>query len=210
MLIDILKSGPLYELWKILNKPRYERQIIEDWAKNGKPIPPPHEVKFYAIKEFQKRSGHKILIETGTFKGRMIDSCKSIFNKVISIELSKELFQNACEKYKNDAQVKLFQGDSAIELPKVLKEINQACVFWLDGHFSAGITALGDKHTPINEEINSIFNHPIKNHIILIDDARLFNGENDYPKMEDFRKSINTLFPAYQFEVIDDIIRIYK
>ncbi|MGQ0828889.1 MAG: hypothetical protein ACT4ON_10915 [Bacteroidota bacterium] len=210
MIIEKLKKTPLYDVWKFFNKERYDNLLISKWIADGKPLPPPHLVKFFAIKEFQKKSGHKTLIETGTFTGNMIESCKSVFKTVISIELSHDLYNKACERFKEDKNVKLYQGDSAIKLPEILKAVTEPCIFWLDGHFSSGITAMGEKYTPINEEMNSIFTHPIKNHIILIDDARLFIGEDDYPKMENFKKYVNETVPTFHFEVKDDIIRIYQ
>jgi hypothetical protein len=52
-------------------------------------------------------------------------------------------------------------------------------LFWLDGHFCGGVSAHGDKGTPILEELNLILSHRVKEHVILIDDARLFNGTFD-------------------------------
>ncbi len=79
-------------------------------------------------------------------------------------------------------------------------------LFWLDAHYSGGDTAHAkDCETPIKEELKTILNDNPK-HIILIDDARLFVGENDYPKLltiEGFVKGFGK-----KMEVKDDIIRI--
>ena len=72
-------------------------------------------------------------------------------------------------------------GDSGEILPELLNNINEPILFWLDGHYSAGNTSKGSLNTPIIKELVTIFQHPIKQHIILIDDARLFNGADDYP-----------------------------
>ena len=86
----------------------------------------------------------------------------------------------------------------------------EPCLFWLDGHYSAGITAKGEKETPIWEELEHICDHPIKNHVILIDDASLFVGKNDYPNLDSLQKFVESRFPDNIFEVRDDMIRIYK
>jgi hypothetical protein len=44
-------------------------------------------------------------------------------------------------------------------LPLIIKDLNEPAIFWLDGHYSSGITAKGDKICPIFEELDSIFNN---------------------------------------------------
>ena len=56
--------------------------------------------------------------------------------------------------------VELLHGDSGTELGNVMNKINQPALFWLDGHYSAGVTAKGDKDTPIYEELVCILNAP--------------------------------------------------
>ena len=45
------------------------------------------------------------------------------------------------------------QGTSEVQLPKILDRLDGAVSFWLDGHFSAGVTFQGDQDTPIREEL---------------------------------------------------------
>jgi hypothetical protein len=83
-------------------------------------------------------------------------------------------------------------------------------LFWLDGHYSGGITAKGPLDTPIVKELDSILNHSVTGHVILIDDARCFVGENDYPTIDELREILHTERPRWVFEVKDDIIRIHE
>lgn len=101
-----------------------------------------------------------------------------------------------------------FCGDSGIILSKVMAQINEPAIFWLDGHYSAGITAKGRKECPILEELETIFASQKLNHTILIDDARLFNGINDYPNIEELKKFIKSKISNFSFEIEDDVIRI--
>lgn len=80
--------------------------------------------------------------------------------------------------------------------------------FWLDGHYSGFETAKGDLETPVSSELESILRSKI-NHIILIDDARLFTGKNDYPSVEELKNYVLSKKNYYSFEVENDIIRIY-
>jgi hypothetical protein len=54
--------------------------------------------------------------------------------------------------------------------------------FWLDGHYSDGITFKGDKDTPIVDELNHIsMNLDRYNEVcVLIDDVRCFDPECPY------------------------------
>ena len=54
------------------------------------------------------------------------------------------------------------------------------------------------------------FRHPVKNHVILIDDARLFNGTNGYPTLGEVKEAAETTRPDFSFYVEQDIIRIHK
>lgn len=183
------------------------KRELAEWEKQGCPVPPPHIVKQKTIKEYQAKYNCGVLVETGTFMGEMVDAQKSTFKKVFSIELATDLFNKAVERFKKDENVKIVQGDSGKVLPKVLSEINEPAIFWLDGHYSAGPTAKGDKDCPIFEELDSIFNAKKLNHVILIDDARHFVGEGDYPSVEKLTEYVKNKNDKYKVEVKHDIIR---
>jgi hypothetical protein len=82
-------------------------------------------------------------------------------------------------------------------------------LFWLDGHYSAGITAQGNSDTPVMIEVEAILEHKITGHVILIDDARCFNGTQDYPTLDELRELFVRARPGYEFSVLNDVIRIH-
>ena len=167
---------------------------------------PTHTSKQNIIRDAQKQSGIKVLVETGTYLGDMIEAQKIFFDKIYSIELGELLYNNAVERFKNDKTIKIFKGDSGEVLPQVLSQIYEPCIFWLDGHYSEGITAKGKKDSPIFEELTAIFKSKQFPHILLIDDARLFDGTNDYPTITDLKKFIEWHTKDSQFVVENDII----
>lgn len=87
----------------------------------------------------------------------------------------------------------------------IVKEITSKAIFWLDGHYSGGITARGDKDCPIWEELKAIFSTNTE-HIILIDDARLFIGERDYPSLSGVKTFILEQYPNSKIEIKNDSI----
>ena len=100
----------------------------------------------------------------------------------------------------------ILEGDSAGALPFILSKLKAPAVFWLDAHASGGETARGAIETPIESELAAILNHPIKTHVILIDDAREFGMGKDYPTLKRVQKQVAGTYQ--NFEVKDDIIRI--
>lgn len=203
---DILKQTILYDIVKRIR----EKKGLQDWERRGKIPPTPHLIKQEAVKEYARRFSIRTLVETGTYLGDMIDATKGEFNRIFSIELDKNLYERAKKKFSKFRHISIIQGDSGEVLPKILDDITQPCLFWLDGHYSGGITAKGDSVTPIMLELKYIFGHPSDRHIILIDDARLFIGKDGYPTLEEVRKFVAEIRPGWSFEVKDDIIRIHK
>lgn len=201
-LLKPLLPQPLLAAWR---NNRLQK-IKSEWEQQGSPAPAPHSVKQLTIREYQQRYRHTILVETGTYMGEMVEAQKRRFKKVYSIELGKELFQKAQERFKTDQNVFIRQGDSGHVLPEILKEIHEPAIFWLDGHYSAGITAKGEKDCPIFEELEAILAQRTFNHVILIDDARHFTGEGDYPTVDSLTDFIHRRNPSYRIEVKHDII----
>ena len=176
------------------------------WVKAGKPVPTPHCVKEKAVKKYAQRYNLQTFIETGTYLGDMVNAVKNSFNNTYSIELQQALHAKAAKRFSRHNHIQIIHGDSSIELNKLLKNIDEPCLFWLDGHYSSGETAKGKKETPILEELIHIFNHKNKEHVILIDDAREFVGKNDYPTLGELKAFVMDKRPDYSFEVTDDII----
>lgn len=182
-------------------------KAIKEWEKAGKPLPPPHIVKQRCVAEYARKYKTPVLVETGTFLGDMVQAQLKNFREIYSLELGGELAYKAQQKFEKYPHVHIIQGDSATLLPELLLKINGPALFWLDGHYSGGITAKGDKETPVIEELKAILTHSIKTHIILIDDARCFDGTHDYPTMDEIFNLVRSLNPNYICTVNDDIIR---
>lgn len=180
------------------------------WIQRGKPLPAIHPVKQDVVKLYKKRTGYNVLIETGTYTGEMIYVQRNNFDQIHSVELSDHYYKLAIERFKEKSHINIWHGNSSDILPVILDKLNSSAIFWLDGHYSGGLTAGKEKNqmqTPILAELDAIFAHKEK-HLILIDDARNFVGEDDYPTIEELKKYLNDKKRRYTFEVSVDIIRI--
>lgn len=193
----------------------FAKKIINRWKK-AKPrqVIPPHAWKQKVIFSYGEVFNLNILIETGTFLGDMLIACKDYFRELISIEISDYCYTLSsirCKKFKN---IKLFRGDSALILPNILKELKEPVLFWLDGHYSGGITSKSELKSPIMimNELKAIFESKIKGlrNVILIDDAIGFDGNDGYPTIEELTRFINSYELGYILESRDNIIRITK
>ncbi len=181
--------------------------VLKKWEKQGRPLPPPHRFKQMVIEEYQMNSGAQILVETGTFRGDMVYAMKDKFRQIFSIELGRDLWKSACKRFKNQKHITILQGDSGKVLVDLVPELKEKALFWLDGHYSAGITSKGEKDCPIFEEMSSILSSEL-NHVLLIDDARCFNGIGDYPTVEKLSQFVLSKRASSKIDVENDIIRI--
>jgi hypothetical protein len=124
----------------------------------------------------------EVFIETGTYLGDGVrKALEAGFLKIYSIEIDPERYKSCQKMFSNNKNVTIILGDSGKILPELLKNINKKITFWIDAHYCADGAFIGDKWCPMKEEFNAIKNHPIKNHIILIDDWRCMeNTHIDY------------------------------
>ncbi len=179
---------------------------LKRWKREGKPLPPPHIIKQLVISEYQRREKIDCLVETGTYLGDMVYAQRKRFSKIHSIELSNDLYKNAMKRFNAFPHIKIHYGDSGKILNEIVPCLNEKAIFWLDGHYSGGITAKGESECPVFEELEAIFKKDL-GHIILIDDARLFNGTGDYPTIDHVQSFFQRKNKNYQISIKDDIIR---
>jgi hypothetical protein len=179
-------------------------------------IIPPYDEKRKILLSYKEKFGLKIFIETGTFLGDTIQAFRNDFGSLISFELSEDLADKAIQRFKDDGRIKIVHGDSGKLLSSEIRDFDQPCLFWLDGHYSSEFfigeefikTAKGDKDTPILQELEAILSHKVKNHVILIDDARCFKGKDDYPSFEKLVSFVKERNPKLNIVKKRDIIRI--
>src|SRR5204863_7391833 len=181
---------------------------LAEWERRGRPVPPPHVVKQRVLRGYAERYHLKIFVETGTDRGDMVEAMKPLFHRIYSIELSDTLFAAARRRFRRDSHIELLHGDSSQELGRIMERVDQPVLFWLDGHYSAGDTARGEKDTPICDELAEIFRAPDLGHVIIIDDARCFGSDPAYPTLPALREYVWSRRPHAGLVVEDDSIRI--
>ena len=205
---DRLRRYPaLYQAVRSLFLPVGRRLEVSRWRQAGRPVPPPHAFKQATIARYGRTFSLTALVETGTYLGDTVEAQRKRFRKVVSIELSPDLHRAALVRFAHRKNVTLLEGDSADLMESVLAQLDGPALFWLDGHYSAGVTAQGSLDTPVQRELEIILGSPEK-HVILVDDARCF-GSGDYPTLDAVRALVARLRPGWACVVQDDIIRIH-
>lgn len=184
---------------------------MRQWEKNGSPLPMPNLGKQQVVIDYIQRFSPAVFIETGTYKGKMVYAVQPYIKAIYSIELDKTHYMKAQRRFAGYPYIHILQGQSGEVLPEVLKNIDKPCLFWLDAHYSGGSTAKGQENTPVIQELECILNHKNANeHIILIDDARLFIDEDDYPALKTLERLVLENRHGWTFQIKDDIIRAHR
>lgn len=178
------------------------------WVVNGRRVPPPPCVKHMILRKHAREFNLDTFVETGTYLGDTVYAMRRVCKKISSIELSKELAKKARLRFSRYANIQILEGDSTVILPQILKSIDTPCLFWLDAHFSEGVTVVGSSPTPILEEVKAIIEHPVKGHVILVDDARSFVGKSGYPTLEQLNSFVTGSRPDILMGVRNDIIHL--
>ena len=200
---NFLKRTPFYSLlcW------HRGRQQIRSWEESGRPLPPPDALKQRNIRRVAKAHGLRVLVETGTNLGLMVEAMRRHVAQIYTIELNKDFYDAAKKKFSAFGNIELIQGDSGVVLKSLVGKLDQPALFWLDGHYSGGATSRGPKDTPIIEELSSIYPAAF-NHVAMIDDARLFGVDPAYPTIAEVREFVLSRNGNLEIDVADDAIRI--
>lgn len=168
----------------------------------------PPEQRRAILRSYGQRFGLRVFIETGTNTGDTPAALAADFDTLWTIEVGEAAYRAAYRRF-TGTNVTCLHGDSGQMLARVLATVGATpALLWLDGHFSGGDR--GTKDTPVIEELTAVFATGVP-HVVLIDDARLFEGmshfgEHDWPPIDDVRRLADD--HGYHFEVADDIIRL--
>jgi hypothetical protein len=177
---------------------------LQNWEHDRRG-PFPHLLKHEILRRFADEYGLRVLVETGTYYGTTIDALKLDFSRIYSIELDSNFYLRAKRHFRNCPHIVLLHGNSATYLPGVVSQLMEPALFWLDAHYSGGLTARAAIDTPIVQELTAVFSSP-RNNVILIDDAHEFTGQRGYPMIDDMRSLAAK--HGYSTNIKQNIIRL--
>jgi hypothetical protein len=173
------------------------------WRQWGRKTAPTRGVKDYHLKRLAKEHDLKIFVETGTRGGTTLKSMVETgrFESLHSVEIIKKAYDKVQGKFYKHSEVRLYLGDSAKVLPRILENVNKPTLFWLDAHD-------GKFSTPILDEIRHIL--PTKQkHVLVMDDMRYFGTQEAYPTVQEVIDLVKELQPEATVDVKFDSIRVF-
>lgn len=186
---------------------QWVKQSIADWEAADRPVPPPQTVKVLMLANALKEGGFTRFIETGTLKGLTSGLMAWMPGvSVDTVEISSKYFELSEEKLGGFPNVNRHLGDSGVILPKIMDELDEPAVFWIDAHFSGGDTGKGGLMAPVRAELDTLLCHRVTDHVILIDDMRNFNGFGGYPKAAEVVDWISQKRPDFRCEIFYNIL----
>ncbi|MGC2697899.1 MAG: hypothetical protein WA738_19095 [Candidatus Angelobacter sp.] len=200
---NLLRLTPFYGAYKALGHyPDYWY-----WKLRGEPIRSPHLLKQRTVRDYARRYGLRVLVETGTYYGEMVAAMKNHFAEIYSVEFDSALALRAAKKFFRLKHIHILEGDSARAVPELLESLRQPALFWLDAGYYGWAGLQGDKQR-LTTELDSILRDSRFRHVVLMDDARGLNGQNGAPTVEQLKQRIEQEFPGRSVEVKYDILRI--
>ena len=142
-------------------------------------------------------------VETGTHVGKTALFAANWFNTVYTIESEPYYYDIAEANLQYKRNVALLFGSSQEVLPTVVRRIVEPTLFWLDAHWSRDLK--GQRPFVVNPVLDEIaaIKQLIINHVIMIDDARLFSGDHGWPAFHEIAAAIGY---SYDIWVEQDVI----
>jgi hypothetical protein len=181
------------------------------WKLRIHPGRTPHLMKQRALREYAKKYGLRVLIETGTYYGEMVAALKNRFDRIFSVECEPELARRAARKFASESKIQILEGESQQALPELLQSLTEAALFWLDaGYYTWDGLQRNKQRLPM--ELGAILGHKLKGHVVLIDDASTLKFcADDRPEptnITELQSRLAAAFPDRLVEIRYDIVRI--
>jgi hypothetical protein len=129
-------------------------------------------------------------VETGTCHGDTAAWASRHFPRVHTIEFSRELYDQARQRYAGLTNVEFIFGDSRKELPKIMSQHTGLILFWLDAHWSGSVTYGEGDECPLMQELEILVQSKCEA-LIFIDDARCFLSPPPLPHRASFWPTID-------------------
>lgn len=193
------------------------RQLLRDikqsikfarWRMRGRPGTPPSIAKRHTLAAYAKEFGVQVFVETGTHRCETTWFLRRHFRELHTIEVEPAKVAAAKRLCDGQPHIHVYEGDSGKVLPQVLAKLTEPALFWLDGHYMDAHSGDPNNKTPASAELLAVLRHPVKDHVIVIDDASLFNGRDGYPSMDELLAVVKRERPDLHALVAHNSIRL--
>jgi len=172
-----------------------------------------HGLDLNLVRALRKRLPLRVFVETGTFEGGTAIAVAPYFERVLTIELAPALFQAATLRLAGMPSVEVAHGASPRVLHNRAEHLRtQSVLYWLDAHWSGGVTAGLEHECPVLDELEALSELNGQS-AVLIDDARLFlapppapHDPAHWPGLLQLAGGLQRLSSGHGLWVINDVI----
>lgn len=172
------------------------------------PLPPLLKRSF--LRGIARDQKARVFVETGTYLGDTTWWFRNDFERLYTVEVDRFLNDQAKARFARMGHIEAMLGDSSSVLVDIVPRIESKAMYWLDGHYSAGITGTGKSHCPIMAELDAIYRHARAPFVIVIDDARCFGDDPAYPSVGAVRDRIASLSNGLDVVTIENDMIIVR
>jgi hypothetical protein len=122
------------------------------------------DVAFDEVQKIIGDNGLRFAVETGTYKGQTTQALAHMSPKVYTIEIRPDYQRIAMERCADCKNIEFLLGSSVDHFPRILKEVNNDALFFLDAHGE------GSKFCPLWLELEMIAAARLRPKAIVIHD----------------------------------------
>lgn len=159
-------------------------------------------------------------IETGANVGETAEWASEHFEKVTTIELDDDLYDEALEKRGHIENLEFVKGASQQELVHIVPELDEPAVFHLDAHCGGKWAATAGESRerddldicPLLDELEVLAETDVS-HYLFIDDARVFTSPrrrpfdmDEWPNLQEVIHALEAVDPDYEILIYKDEI----
>lgn len=111
-------------------------------------------------------------VETGTSQGGGVQlALDHDYTSILSCEYDPVYFEAAIRRFAPFPNVHLFHGDSSLVLPRMLADLQEPSLLWLDAHHHESNKPIAPTgKCPLLAELDALLKAPCRSHTIMIDD----------------------------------------
>ena len=159
--------------------------------------PPTPAAKRDFLLALLRHRGHRTFIESGTYLGDTTAFLRPHVDRIVTVEVEPKLHADAERRFAADPGVEVLLGDAQKLIPEIARQVADPAMIWLDGHFSGGVTGVGEQVEPALAILDAFAaSPPARGSTVLVDDLRMFGCEPDpWPSLHGLLAAARRAFP---------------
>ena len=123
-------------------------------------------------------------VETGTGMGVTSATAAGLFQRVFTVEIDPAMYRRADKELAPHKNVTRYLGDSVSVLPKIMDELGDKAMWWIDSHWCGG-PRVGNVECPLLDELRLINSRGSATDCLFIDNIGLMTMPPYTPHKQD-------------------------